>query len=235
MEPAQPDPADDRPAFDDRPASTDHPPADGRPVAEEADRPPTWRQRLWQRAQPGLRQAWLNARVWMPFLINPFERKRMIRYTSREDRVGLSWKIGLPPQCWSCGQEDGLRRKRYSADVRAYEFPIGVAAGTFLALVLIAISSLCLPGWATVTLMSLALLAGIVIFWLKSWPEQVSVTIWSCPEHQADVTRPEMAVYDEELFLFLPSVELTKAALAQQKERRKRGSSEETSDEAGRS
>jgi hypothetical protein len=218
------------------PAPPEPEPADARPpVADDVDRPPTWRQRLWQRARPGVGQAWLNMRVWMPFLINPFERKRLIRYTSREDRVGLSWKIGLPPQCWSCGQEEGLKRKRYSTDVRAFEFPIGVAAGTLLALLLVGIVAWCLPHpLISAILALLTLVLGATVFWLKSWREKVSVTVWSCPEHLDAVERPDLAIYDEELFLFLPSAELTKAALAQQKERRKRGSSEETSDESRR-
>jgi hypothetical protein len=201
------------------------------PPVDDVDERPAWRRRLWLRMRPRLRQTWLNVRVWLPFLMNPFDRKRLIRYTSKENRVGLSWDIELPVICWQCGQDHGLRRRKFSTDLRSFEYPIGVVAGTMLGLLLVAMAAWCMPhALISAGLAAAVVLLGVVVIWLKSWREHVDLQMWGCEEHRKQAVQPEMAAYDEELYVYLPTIELTKAALKEQKDRR-RGNREAAADD----
>ncbi len=203
------------------------PPAAPRPSPPPADEPeaverrPSFASKQFDKMRPGLHRAWVNLRVWLPWLMNPFERKRAIRFNSRENRVGFDWKIDLPVQCWKCGEQTDVKKKRFSTDIRCFEYPVQIVLGALATLVLFAILGACMPGWTTALLMLMVPVLAGLLFRVKSWNEHVDLIIWSCPEHRPELTPPDMAAYDEELHVSLPSAELAKAARTEQQDRRR--------------
>lgn len=191
------------------------------PDEPTGERRPGWRQRIRDRMQPGLHRTWLNLRVWLPFLMNPFERKRLIRYTPKENRVGLDWKIDLPEQCWKCGEPTDLKKKKFSSDVRSYEYPVQIVIGAALTILMFLFANCLLSGWVTALLILLTLVLAGLLIRAKSWQEHVDLLIWSCPEHRKELVPPELVAYEDELHVHLPSAELTKAALAELADRRR--------------
>ena len=78
-----------------------------------------------------------------------------------------------------------------------------------------------LPWWATLGLLVTTLVVGTAVFWIKSWSERVVVAMSTCPDHSAEATMPDAVVYDEELFVYLPTSRLAKAATAELSAQRK--------------
>ncbi|MGE0606460.1 MAG: hypothetical protein AB7O62_04975 [Pirellulales bacterium] len=195
------------------------------PLADDdpdlAERPPSFVSKQFDKMRPGLHRAWVNLRVWLPWLMNPFERKRLIRFNSRENRVGFDWKLDLPVQCWKCGEETDLKKKKYSTDVRCFEYPVQIGLGALATFILFAILAPCMPGWSTALLMLMVPVLAVLLFRVKSWNEHVDMVIWSCPEHRSELALPDMAAYDEELHVSLPSAGLAKAARTEQTDRRR--------------
>jgi hypothetical protein len=211
----------DRMERSDSPA--DKPQADDSPPDAAVVPEPGWRQRLWRRWQPTLRQALVNVRAWIPFLLNPYQRKRLVRYTAREKRGGLTWGIELPNQCWKCGKEDELTIIRVSRQVRAFEYPLSVVCGTILGIFSVCLGQCLMGPLLTVSLCLVVLAVGILVFFLKSWQERVELVLWTCDEHQALFQEPDVATFEEELYLFLPTVKLAKAADAELQVQRRSG------------
>jgi hypothetical protein len=201
--------------------ATDHLPPEETGADDEAPPArPSWRTRLWRRWRPTLWQAWLNVRAWIPFLANPFERKRLVRYTAREKRRGLVWSVDLPAHCYHCGTGDDLSIRRVSRQVRSFEYPVAIVAGTLAAMLSIALLQLLLGLWLTLLIWAALAALGTAIFFLKSWRERVELVLWTCETDAPAFEPPDVVVHDEELYLYLPSVKLAKAAAAELKNER---------------
>jgi hypothetical protein len=67
--------------------------------------------------------------------------------------------------------------------------------------------------------MVIVIAAAVVM--LKSWREDVRITMFSCREHQSTARCPDMAIDDQKLHVFLPTVELATAAASEIAAKRK--------------
>lgn len=168
------------------------------------------------------RVGWLNLRVWAPALADRECQLRLIRYRTSEGRVGLRWTIGLPRQCWRCGKTEALDRCEFDRDVRSFDAPLpkligGVGfAGLFLVPAIVF-------GWGwAFNAALLALVLAMALLWLKSWREQVRLTMWSCRQHAADALPPALVIHDEELYVHVATVELAEAAQSELQAARRR-------------
>jgi hypothetical protein len=174
----------------------------------------------WKESLPFRRWAWLNLRVWVPFLATPDFRNRQVSYGGRENRDGTKWTVNLPKQCWQCSKKDGLRSREYEADARSFEAPVAILACTLG----LAVFALLIGLWLywPLAVFSLAILAGGCVFmYVKSWPEQVRLVQWTCNDHADAMRQPEIVVYENELHLILATPELTEAANAELVARRR--------------
>lgn len=188
-------------------ADADGPPARGsvRAAADNAARA----------ARPWLDQAWLNARVWLPFLRSPDMKLRLVKYRSREQRSGMTWEIDLPKQCWHCGLLEGLTGKKFDRPVRTFEAPtnvlgfsLGFSALLFLFWILL--------GWSWCWKAALLLtMGGCAWLAVKSWKERVRMTLWSCPEHLDELVAPAVVCHDDDLYVYAPSESLAETARAE--------------------
>lgn len=169
--------------------------------------PGAWRDDL----RPRLRQAWLNLQVWTPGLANPDARSRQVRYTAREHRSGLRWRIALPEQCWHCGQTNGIRGERLEFVIRAFERPLTINAvgGALVALLLLlAVAWL---SWFLFLLAGATLGASVGLLLIKSWREDIEAVIWCCADHCPKSTSIQCSFDDDELVLFAPTAALAEA------------------------
>lgn len=205
------------------------PPPDDKSAPTETEPPPHpgW----WERARPRLRQTRLNLRVWLGMPLPPAMRDCVVRYTARENRVGLEWDVELPVQCWRCAAQSGLRRKRIKRLVRAFGSAVPIAAGAAV-LIAILFSLQCLVwvvfresllgiGALTLIVLALPLLAAAIIR-LRSWRESVRVSIFACAEHADELPPPDAVVDDEQLHLILPTASLAEEAWAELRDARRR-------------
>jgi|GEM_PF-6794674 len=173
-------------------------------------------------------QTMVNVRTWLPFLQNPTQRNSLVRYASREKRDSGTWRIGLPTVCWKCQTTDGLKARKISRVLRSFEsaIPIAIAGTTFTAIQFVLVLITLVSG--NFFLMSIfactgsltAIASGAMLF-LKSWTEDVKLTLHTCPKCEADFRGPDMGTDQEELHLFLPTPELAALALAEQKAERR--------------
>lgn len=173
--------------------------------------------------QSWLDRALLNLRVWAPVLRTPDMKSRQIRYRSSDARSGMTWKIGLPKQCFECGKTSDLTLRKYSQEVRVFDAPTTIIGGTIggvLLLILIAIVFGSLPMFFVSLVIALM---GAAFQFIKSWTERVKVNIFGCSEHLEDLTPPQVAIYDDDLYLFLPHESLVEPARAELTESRKKG------------
>lgn len=165
----------------------------------------------------------MNLKVWAPFISNRMDRDRLVRFSALDDRVGLKWTAVMPKQCWSCGQEEGVVVTEFKQTLRAYENPVailaGVGCGVGLALLLFIFSLSLIP----LLLLAAVVGIGMLILRLKSWDEEVRLAFFSCPDHAGELSRPEMAIDDQQLCVLCPTVEIAAAAAAQNRAKRKRG------------
>lgn len=190
------------------------------PLAE-ADAPPprgsvrAAADKVARAARPWFEQAWLNVRVWLPFLRSPDMNLRLVKYRSREQRSGMTWEIGLPKQCWRCGLVDGLTSKKFNRQMRTFEAPtnvLGFSLGfsAFLLLLWIVL------GWSSCWKAAFLLtLGGCAWLALKSWKERVRLTLWSCQEHLDELVSPDLVCHDDDLYVFAPSESLAETARAE--------------------
>jgi hypothetical protein len=173
-------------------------------------------------AQPAWRQLWLNLKVWAPYLSNRVDRDRMVRFNALDYRIGLKWTTALPKQCWECGAEAPLTATEFKRLLRAYENPLAILAGTAAGVLIVLLILLFAPLTGLVLLL-LVVGIGVGLLKLKSWDEDVRLVIWSCPDHAAELTLPEMCVDDQQLCVFAPTPEIAEAAREAIREKRKRG------------
>lgn len=204
MEPNAPDPT--------RP----HAPIDSQPANDG------FLARWWPRAQPLVQQTWVNLRVWIPFFMNPDLRDRRIRYWAREHREGMTWKIALPSQCWHCRGKEMLRSREYDVEVKAFEYALEVVAGTAAAVLLVWLFALWLGSWKLLVFSLFLAAAGVGIVMVKSWTEQVRLVMWTCRDHADQMRQPELAVNQNELHVFLPTISLAQATQAELEAERRR-------------
>ncbi len=178
-------------------------------------------------AVQGHRATWhdlfLHLRVWLPFLINGYDRRRLVRYLARDLRVGMQWTVELPQCCWQCGAAQRLSPRAWQTTVRCYESALPIAGGAVVALVFVAIAGLWL-GWVWTLLSAVLIVAGAaLLIAIKSWPEHVDLVLWTCPEHAARVPCPDVVSDDDELYVFLPTETLANEARDQLRQRRQQG------------
>lgn len=183
-----------------------------------ADALPDRRQKLAERAsaaRPWLDRALLNLRVWLPVLRTPDMKARQVKYRSSDARSGMSWKVGLPRQCYACGKTEGLTLRKFSQEVRAFEAPTTILGGTVSAAVLLFLLWL-LTFWTPCLILAfLILILGSTYQFIKSWKERVKINLFSCAEHLEELTPPEVVSHDEDLYVYLPHESLTEAARAE--------------------
>jgi hypothetical protein len=178
-------------------------------------------------AMQGSRATWhdlmLHLRVWLPFLMNGYDRRRLVRYLARDLRVGMQWTVELPHGCWHCGSTQHLSPRAWQIMVRCYESTMPILGGALVGLLFVVLLGLWL-GWVWTLLSIAVVMAGAsLLIWLKSWPEQVDLVLWTCPEHSSHVPRPDVVSDDDELYVFLPTEALAAAARQQLLERRQLG------------
>jgi hypothetical protein len=206
------------------------------PMAIPVDEEPERRSRMaglravWN---PAWAQARQNLRVWIPWLATRRDAACRVCVPSRDHRTGLNWEVALPRQCWFCATTERLEARTFDRDVRCFEHPLQIVG------VALAISAFCLLltciWWVMAIVAWVALIGGAVVVLLKSWHEQVQVTLWACPDHRATLRRPEMVVFDDDLTLILGSESLTAAMRAQLKALRKVGPRDATEGATSRS
>ncbi|MEX2560449.1 MAG: hypothetical protein WD403_11070 [Pirellulales bacterium] len=197
----EPGPAPPEPAQD-----AEHPAQKGSPGTSA---------RLKERAGPYWEQAWLNLRVWAPALANPHFRARLIKYRPSENRTALQWQVVLPRQCCQCGAAENLRSRAFRRDVRTFETPITLLTGTWGLAAFLLFVWLVL-GWSwPLHFGRILLLIGPGLLWLKSWKEEVRVSMWACPAHFDGVSAPGLVIHDDELFIQVPSSSLAETAKAE--------------------
>lgn len=192
------------------------------PDSADANTPRTARA-AWQSLARRLRHAaWMNLQVWIPQLLAPHLRRRLVQYWGRESRDGTTWIIALPKTCYRCGTQQGLSTVRLERRVRGFDGPLGVlyvSGAAALATLLIGM----LFGWSGWYLASLfILLLGPALVWSRSWVDDVKLSISTCSEHQADLEFPELVLYERDLYLFAPSEQLAEAARKQLDAERRR-------------
>lgn len=195
---------------------------DAEPKTASANAASASANRFWQAMRPGLDQASLNLRVWLPILATPDMKGREIRYGAREHRTGLKWKIALPKQCWQCGKTDDLECRELSQSVRRFESPLTIISGTFgiagVMLVLWVLGPWTLP----LKLALVLILVGAALLFVKSWKERVRMTVWTCHEHAEELAAPGISAGDDDLFVFSATESLAEAARAELKAARRR-------------
>lgn len=178
------------------------------------------RRRFGQFVRSRLRQIWLNVQIWIPFLLNPFERRRLLRLNEhdrlgdREVRYDLDWTVELPYVCWKTSQTRDLVPCVFERRLRSFERPLTILGVMFLGLMVVSSLSCLLGPWLTPTLYGTIVLLGLTVLLLKSWRENVRLTIWSRPEHVDELSCPDMVVHCDHLYIHLPSTELARAATA---------------------
>lgn len=187
-------------------------------VAPRTDDEPSVQRKLADRAalaRPWLDRALLNLRVWFPFLRTPIMKARQVKYRSSDARSGMSWRVGLPQQCYACGSTEDLIRKKFTQQTRAFEAPSTILGGTVAGAALFLLLSILFGKLSFLILAILVLIMGSVYQFIKSWTEKVTITIWSCPEHLEELTPPEVVSHDDDLYVYLPHESLTEFARAE--------------------
>ena len=170
----------------------------------------------WMAASgPWFDQALLNLRVWLPALRTPDLKARQVKYRARESRTAMTWKIGLPRQCWQCAATEGLTSRKFAEEIRSFESPTNILGGTWGVAALLLVFWMVFGGAWCLRLGLLIAAGGLVWLWIKSWRERLRVTVWSCAQHVEELPPPEAVSYDEDLYLFAPSEQLAEVARAE--------------------
>ncbi len=182
---------------------------------------PRRRRRLGHFARSRVRQVWLNVQIWIPFLLNPFERRRLLRLNEHDRlsghvvRYDLDWTVELPRMCWKTGQAGDLVPCVFERRLRSFERPLAILGVMFLGLMFVSSFSCLLGPILTPILYGTIVVLALIVLLIKSWREKVHLTVWSLPEHADAVECPDMVVHNDHLYIHLPSTELTRAASAE--------------------
>lgn len=171
--------------------------------------------RAWPIIEPIIQQGWINLRVWVPALANPDFRDRQVVYPAREFRARGVWTIELPQQCGLSDQTAGLEATTLRESLRCFELPMQIIGGAAASFGFFALLWLWLGGFSLFCLTLLSLVGGGAGLWLKSWAEQIHLVIYSTSEHKSSVQFPEAVIFDDALYLMLPSSTLANAARMQ--------------------
>lgn len=179
--------------------------------------------RAWPHVKPVIDSAWLNLRVWVPFLANPQFRECQVAYGARESRDGTRWDVSLPQQCWQCNTTTAVQSRTYERSLRTFDTPVAIlacalgVAGFFFLLSVWIGSFLCF-------LISLfCVLGGLGFLYVKSWPEQARIVVSTCAEHADALRCPDLVVHDNVLYVMAFSPELAEVARAELNAKRKAG------------
>ncbi|MCL6504627.1 MAG: hypothetical protein K6T86_18255 [Pirellulales bacterium] len=155
---------------------------------------------------------WLNVQVWIPDLLAPHLRRRLVQYWGRESRNGTTWSIPLPAECFRCGKKQNLQAIRLKRQLRGFDSPVGLlftaGIGALVTLALGIFFSTYV--WYVASL--LFLVVGVGLTWSRSWVDDVELSISTCPDHAAEVEFPELVLYERDLYLFAPTEQLAEAA-----------------------
>lgn len=170
-----------------------------------------------------LDRALLNLRVWVPALRTPDMKTRQVKYRSSDARSGMTWKVGLPKQCYECGKTNDLTLRKFSQEVRVFDAPTTILFGTLGGVLLLLLMAVVFESLVIFFLSLVIAVMGAAFQFIKSWSERVKVNIFSCPEHLEDLTAPQVVSYDDDLYVFLPHESLAEPARAELAESRKRG------------
>lgn len=173
--------------------------------------------------RPWLDRTLLNLRVWLPFLRTPDMKLRLVKYRSSDARSGMTWKVGLPRQCYACGKTDDLTLRKFSQEIRVFDAPTTILGGTVGGAFLLLLMAVVFLWPALFFLSVVTLVMGSAYQFIKSWKERVKVNLFSCSEHLEDLTPPEVVSHDEDLYVFLPHESLAEPARAELIASRKKG------------
>ena len=157
----------------------------------------------------------------------------MVRYWGRENRHGLTWQIELPEQCWKCGTTQNLLPRQYEREVRGFEQPVAIVGATLMLTAMFLLVFYLVPSWITFLLLVATLVGGGVLLWVRSWTEEVRITIYTSPEHEAELRCPDLVVDQNELYVFLPTASLAEATNQQLLQQRRRLAQDRGYDEGG--
>lgn len=172
-----------------------------------------------------LRQFGVNLRIWLPLLSNRSWETRELKYTARENRHGARWQVSFPACCWHCQANASLEFVRLDREVRGFENPLGPIILCPLAAVLAVAIAITIRS-PTLALLAPAVLAlGAFWLWFKSSTESVELSVAACALHRLGVQEPDLAVFDNELYVFAHSPELALAARQEQTATRRAGRS----------
>jgi len=177
---------------------------------------------LWRSLRPLAKQSAVNLRVWLPILATPDMKERQVKYRARESRVGLKWQISLPERCWQCGKTEDIEQREFSRSIRRFDSPLNIIFGTLGIACMVLLPWLIFGSWKFVGLAMLVAIGGGVLLWIKSWKERVRLTIWTCSPHAGELSKPEMACGEDDLYLFAASEALAEAARAELQAARRR-------------
>lgn len=167
------------------------------------------------RLQPLARQAWLNLKIWVPFLLNPADRLRQVTYHAREQREGFHWSIILPRQCWHCARTDGLLDRELEIERRGFEHAVAIVMGMLASFGFFFLLFAASRSVFMLLLMLASLGVGAGLLWAKSWVETISITEATCREHAETMQFPRTVVDQNELHLFMPNDQLAEATRQQ--------------------
>jgi hypothetical protein len=167
--------------------------------------------------KPKSQKQWLvNLRTWLPFLQNPQDRQTQVKYIAREKRDGGQWRIVLPAQCWNCSATGDLQVKKFTRSLRCFESPVAIIGiGVMITSILLAAAAiitsllLMLLGAA-----ALAALATTGLVWIKSWTEEVKISLSTCSKCAVDAREPDMAMDGDDLYVYAFNSSLAEAAIA---------------------
>jgi hypothetical protein len=167
-------------------------------------------------ARPWLERALLNLRVWLPALRTPYMKARQLKYRASDARSGMTWKVGLPQQCYACGKTEGLTLHKFSQELRVFDSPMTILGGAFGLTTVLSVVFLLTSFKPTFLILAVvAAIFGVVFQFIKSWKERVKISIWSCAEHRDELTPPEVVSHDEDLYIYLPHESLVEPARAE--------------------
>ncbi len=196
-----------------------NPPTEATPAGEGE---PTRGRRAAGALRPILHRARLYLRVWIPFLTNPHEQQRLVKFKARFERESLNWRAEFPERCWKCAATESLQRRTFKRSLRVYDAPLYILGGAIFALLFVGLLKLLFAPWTTALLMSMAAITGGgALMFVKSWVEEVRLTFWTCEDHAKELNCPDMVADDNELYVYAPSAELAQAARAELKAKRK--------------
>jgi hypothetical protein len=189
------------------------------------DKPSNVAPRVVADSAPGaLWQSRVNLGVWFPFLGSPALNVRRVTYDGREVSEGGRWAVVLPSQCWCCGTRQRLKQIQSLRDVRTFDVPPPLLLlGAITAAVLILLG-LFFKSVVTFALGAFLVPAAAGLLVLRSWTEPVKVTMATCEMHAAEARFPDLALFENELYLYAPTATLAEAACAELVAKRRQGS-----------